>query len=318
MCVCARHLPGRCWAGPPGSAAQPTHAPFDALAPSLGHLQATHLDESLLAELAEEYASSRGLDVPTRDVSAREAAGERPRAAEPAPGADATAAADGSGEAMHVDAEPARAAQQAQQEVAQQWLPSKAGKQEGVHGCEALAAAAPGEGEPGAGCREQQVLQLPAELSEQQLRRLSRRLESLLAAGNAEQAIQQLEAADPTFLPDNPAAAFALHRCCFLQRLAAPAAAGGGTPAALAVLRQHLSPLAQQHPAMLQPQLKGALAQLLPLPAGAEDPAAVAAQQQRQQQQAVTDAVAVSHAVSRAGELLVMCARSGSGKAVPG
>mgnify|MGYP001810299001 CR=1 FL=1 len=40
---------------------------------------------------------------------------------------------------------------------------------------------------------------------------------------------------------------------------------GGGASAALAIVRQHLTPLAQRHP-QLQPQLKAALAQLLPPP----------------------------------------------------
>lgn len=102
------------------------------------------------------------------------------------------------------------------------------------------------------------------------------------------QALQLLEAADPAFLPGHPAAAFALHRCRFLQQLAG----GGGTAAALVVVRQDLSPLAQQQPE-LQPQLKAALALLLPLPvAGAggsgDDAAAL-----KRQQQGVADALAV-------------------------
>lgn len=107
---------------------------------------------------------------------------------------------------------------------------------------------------------------------------------------SASQALQELEAADPAFLPDHPAAAFALHRCRFLQHLSS----SGGTAAALAVVRQDLSPLAQQEPE-LQPQLKAALALLLPLPAAATAGGGDAAALKRQQQ-GVADALAVSGA----------------------
>lgn len=135
-------------------------------------------------------------------------------------------------------------------------------------------------------------LELAAELSEQQLHAVVCRIEHLLAAGQAEAALQQLEEADAALLRDHPAAAFALRRCCFLQQLAPAAGGGANMAAALAVVRQHLSPLAQQHPE-LQPQLKAALAMMLPLPsaAGGGDAGDAAA---KAQQQGVADALAVS------------------------
>lgn len=107
---------------------------------------------------------------------------------------------------------------------------------------------------------------------------------------SASQALQELEAADPAFLPDHPTAAFALHRCRFLHQLSS----SGGMAAALAVVRQDLSPLAQQAPE-LQPQLKAVLALLLPLPAAAMGGSGDAAALKRQQQ-GVAEALAVSSA----------------------
>ena len=134
-------------------------------------------------------------------------------------------------------------------------------------------------------------LQLPAELSEQQLRDLMQRVEGLLGGGRADAVLEQLEAAEPGFLPLNPAVAFALHRCRFLQHLAA--GGSSGTDAALAIVRQHLSPLAQQHPE-LQGQLKAALAQLLPLPGPAEEGGG-----QKQLRQGVAEALAAMRASLR-------------------
>lgn len=104
------------------------------------------------------------------------------------------------------------------------------------------------------------------------------------------QAVEELDAADPSFLQQHPAAAFALHRCRFLEQLATPREEGGGVAAALAVVRRQLSPLAQHHPELLQAQLKAAMAQLLPASGDGGD-AHVAAQ--RQHRQGVADAVAV-------------------------
>lgn len=123
--------------------------------------------------------------------------------------------------------------------------------------------------------------------------------ETRLGAVRTLQALEQLQAADAAFLPDHPTVAFALHHCRFLHQLAAAPASGGGTAAALAIVRQQLSPLAQQHPELLQTQLKAALALLLPLPAagggGGGDGAAAL---QQQQQQGVTDAVTASGAAT--------------------
>lgn len=214
-------------------------------------LAATHLDAALLRELCDEYAALRGLEpLP-------------PAGEDQAQGMEVCGGDSGDGGAQ-------------QQSPKRQRRPSKAADKPA----------------PGSSIEEEEEggppLELPAELSEQQLRAAMRRLERLLSAGRASAALQQLEA-DPAFLPDHPAAAFALHRCCFLERLLAPAAAGGGSAAALAVVRQHLSPLAQQH-SELQPQLKAALAQLLPLSSAAGDDAAAI----KQRQQGVADAVVVS------------------------
>lgn len=62
--------------------------------------------------------------------------------------------------------------------------------------------------------------------------------------------------------------------------------------AALAVMRQHLSPLAQQHPE-LQPQLKAALALLVPLPSAAAGGSSTDIAAAKHRQQAVSDALAV-------------------------
>lgn len=226
-------------------------------------LAAAHLDKALLRELSEEYAACRGL--------------------EPLPPA-------GSEQDMS-EAEGGSIASQTQQpSPKRQRRPLKAGGKGGTGAA---------GGEAAQQESEEEVLELPAELSEQQLRRLVRQLERLLTAGEAEAALQQLEAADTSFLPDHPAAAFALHRCCFLEQLLQPAGAGGGggTTAALAVVRQHLSPLAQQHPD-LQPQLKATLALLLPLSAaaGGDDAAS-----QKQQQKGVADALTVRCEASSLG-----------------
>ncbi|KAL4458873.1 hypothetical protein ABPG75_013738 [Micractinium tetrahymenae] len=266
-------------------------------------LQAAHIDEALLAELAEEYAASRGLQVPS--AAAEEAAvGVQHPESQRAPAGGAAAAAGG-GEAMQVDEQPAQSghAQQQAQQMAQQQRPSKVARKEaGAQSGEACVAAPAGGHWAGVDEGEEEALLLPAELSEQQLRRLMRRLESLLTAGKADDAVQQLDAAEPAFLAANPAAAFALHRCCFLQKLAAPASAGGGTAAALVVVRQRLSPLVQQHPALLQSQLKAALRELLPLPSGEESGGSAAAaqkQQQQKQQQGIADALAAVRAALR-------------------
>ena len=77
-----------------------------------------------------------------------------------------------------------------------------------------------------------------------------------------------------------------------------------GTAPALSYVRQHLSPLAQQHPDLLQPQLKTLLAALLPLPAGAGmgSGADGSQQQQQLQRQGVADALAVRPPRLREGE----------------
>ena len=155
----------------------------------------------------------------------------------------------------------------------------------------AIGASAGGQGQD-----EVAQLELPAELSEQQLRQLMRRVEQLLAAGLADQVLEQLQAAEPAFLAQHPGVVFALHRCRFLRHLVLPAEAGGGMAAAVAVVRQHMSPLAQQHPE-LQPQLKAAMAELLRLSAadiaGRSSSAAVQGPPQPQLQ-GVAEALVVS------------------------
>lgn len=253
-------------------------SPFQALQDAL---QSAHIDDGLLQELADEYAACRGL--------------------EPLP-------------AVAGDQQQQQQEQQGDQPEQQQ-LPSKRRRP---------SKAAGKGGEQGQGEAEEEALELPAELSEQQLRQVMRQLERQLAAGQADkvgwctgsasetsaggshclqlvvclsarsatclaslppdlQALQQLEAADPGFLPDHPTAAFALQRCRFLERLA-----GAGASEALAVVRQRLSPLAQQHPE-LQPQLKAAMALLLPLAGAPEGGEAEA----KRRQQGVADALSV-------------------------
>ncbi|KAL4859135.1 Huntingtin-interacting protein K [Chlorella vulgaris] len=256
-------------------------------------LQATHIDHQLLAELAAEYASCRGLDAPPSPPPPRQQA---------------------AGEAMQVDElqpQQLQVAQQQQQqeedrEAQQQQQPHEERPPKVARWClveggdvSAAAAARHQQLEAAAAADAEEQLELPAELSEQQLRHLLRQLEALLASQHSEQALARLEACDPAFLPAHPEAAFAMQRCRFLERLFAAPAAGGGSAAALLVARQHLSPLAQQHPE-LQPQLKAALAAaLLPLPAPPGGSAEGSAAAQKQQQQAVADAVAAVRAALR-------------------
>lgn len=120
-------------------------------------LQAVHIDEQLLRQLAEEYAACRGL--------------------EPLPAS--SSAAEGSEEEMQTDAQQADVQPAAPQQAA------SPGKAERVRkaGTKRSAAAAEGDVEAGGG----PALELPAELSEHQLRRVMRRLEHLLSAGQAEE-----------------------------------------------------------------------------------------------------------------------------------
>lgn len=115
-----------------------------------------HIDEPLLRQLSEEYAACRGLE----------------------PLSASSSAAEGSEEEMQADAQPQAVQQQAASPgKAERLRQSKVGTKRSA------AAAAEGEAEAGGG----HVLELPAELSEHQLRRVMRRLERLLSAGQADE-----------------------------------------------------------------------------------------------------------------------------------
>lgn len=119
-------------------------------------LQSVHIDAQLLKQLVEEYAACRGL--------------------EPLPAS--SAAAEGSEEEMQTDVQQQADAQQ------QTASPGKAERlRQSKVGSKRSAAAAAAEAEAGGG----QPLELPAELSEHQLRRVVRRLERLLSAGQADE-----------------------------------------------------------------------------------------------------------------------------------